>query len=426
MCMTSGHALMGAASGYFTCTVIEIATQSELSWWFPHIAAGITAGWAMWCDIDSLKAAVSTSLGFVTRGLHELICWIAAGVYYATRTDKDAPSPKIHRGITHTWPGALFMGALVCTLSALYPLVAVPIVLGISLHWGLRGLTIPKSAHGEPRGNAAGRFLTKRAYVFLRLIPMPGRVFQYAIKRTAKWLGFSKPWMRCCSLAICLFAAFGMCHSTPELHNWRYILLLGWLVTQGCLVHMAGDSLTEAGICWRFPFIDKATGKRWAETKIPEITVPTIRLPRWLLGLVIVPGGRYKPAFKTGRAFEIGALYPVLIILCVVCAPGGLALLGHLGEVGPAWRHTASLSAALPFAHGRRQRRPASARHRALRRRQRSQSAARPNQAPRPRVTRDRRSGRAPRVHRGYGCHQSLDRRGHPDRIIHRRHDRIR
>lgn len=346
MCMTPAHALMGAASGYFTCTVIEIAGQTELSWWFPHVAAGITAGWAMWCDIDSLKAAVTTSLGFVSRGLHELICWIAAGIYYATRTAKDNPAPKIHRGITHTWPGAVAIGALVLTLCLIYPAIAVPILLGISLHWGLRGLAIPRSAHGEPRGNTAGRYLTKRAYVALRLVPMPGRVFQWVIKKTARWLGFSKPWMRTCSLAICLIAAFVMCHDLPELHHVGYIVLLGALVTQGALVHMLGDSLTESGICWRFPFKDKATGKRWKETKIPSVTMPD-----WV---PILAGHTYKPAFKTGRAFEIGALYPVMILTCVACAPGGWALLVELSQHRPAWRHSAAAGAALAFPHARR------------------------------------------------------------------------
>jgi membrane-bound metal-dependent hydrolase YbcI (DUF457 family) len=411
--MTPGHALMGAASGYFTCAAIEIAGNFEFSWWFPHIAAGITAGWAMWCDIDSQKAAVSTSLGFITRGLHELICWIAAGIYYATRTDKDAPQPKIHRGITHTWPGALFMGVLMLTLCLIYPTIAVPILLSISLHWGLRGLAIPKDAHGTPRGNAAGRFLTKRAYTFLRMIPMPGRIFRWLIKRGAKLLGFSKPWMRTCSLGICLLAAFAMCHDLPELGHEGYIVLLAWLVTQGCLVHMLGDSLTESGICWRFPFVNPKTGKRWQETKIPTITIR---------------GKVFKPAFKTGRAFEIGVVYPVMILTCVACAPGGWALLVELSQHGPAWRQSAYLGAALPFAHGRPgqgQRNP-HGRHRAPRRRQRSQSAAGPNQTPRPHLTRGGTSSRTRPVHRGPGRRQHLRRRAHLDRLVRGRHDGLR
>jgi len=345
MCLSSGHGLMGAGSGYFSCLAIEVATQTEFSWWFPHIAAGVTAGWALWCDIDTLKATVTTSLGWITRGLHELVCWIAAGIYYATRTDADPPDkPKIHRGITHTWPGALFMGLLIFALCMIYPLVAVPIVLGVSLHWGMRGLAIPRDAHGTPKGNIAGRFVTKRAYVALRLVPQPGKIFAAMVKRLSRWLGLGGKWLRTLALGVCLLAAFAMCDRAPELHDWRYILFLGWLVVQGCLVHMVGDSMTESGICWKFPFKDKKTGKRWAETKIPAIVMPR--------GVPILAGRTYKPAFKTGRWFEIAILSPILLAACLVLAPGGLLLLIRMGVVPPAWQRTLDQMAALALPHG--------------------------------------------------------------------------
>lgn len=342
MCMSSGHGLMGAGWGYANCLAFSVATGHEWSWWFPHIAAGITAGWALWCDIDTLKATVTTSLGSITRALHELVCWTAAGIYYATRTDKDpADQPKIHRGITHTWPGALFMGALITTLCLIWPRYATPTVLAISLHWGLRGLAIPHNAHGEPRGNAAGRFLTKRAYVALRMVPMPGRIFNWAVRKVSRWMGFSGKWVRTSSLLVCGVIAWMMTERAPDLHGTLAILALGWLVTQGCLVHMLGDSVTESGICWKFPFVDKETGKRWHESKLPEIT-----LPHWVPFFKV---RTFKPAFKTGRWFELGAVYPLCIFICVATAPGGWTLLGHMGELATAWRDRMAMSAALTF-----------------------------------------------------------------------------
>lgn len=334
MCMSSGHALSGAAAGYTTCLAYSVAADTELSWWFPHVAAGIVAGWALWCDIDTLKATVTTSLGFITRALHELVCWAAAGIYYATRTDKDpADQPKIHRGITHTWPGAVFMGLLVAAVCLIWPRYATPVVLGVSLHWALRGLSIPRAAHGVPKGNAAARFITTHAYTALRIVPMPGKVFDRAVRKTARWFGFSGKWVRTSSLLICLGLAWVATEHTPELHHLGYLLALGGLVTEGCLVHMAGDSVTESGICWKFPLVDKKTGKRWHESKIP---------------VIVWRGKTYKPAFKTGRAFEIAVLYPVLLFACALTAPGGLALLGHMGELATAWRHNAAVIAALP------------------------------------------------------------------------------
>lgn len=332
MCMSSGHGLMGAWGGYTTCMAITATTGHEWSWWFPHVAAGVVAGWALWPDIDTLKATVTTSLGFITRTLHEAVCWTCAGVYYATRTEADAPQPRIHRGLTHTWPGALFMGLLVTALCLLYPLPAVTVVLGISLHWGLRGLAIPRNAHGEPKGSAPARFATKRVYTALRLVPMPGRIFNWALRKTSRWMGFSGKWVRTSAVLVCTLAAWAMARQTPEIHQTLYILFLGALVTEGCLIHMLGDSITESGICWKFPFIDKATGKRWVETKIPEI--------HWR-------SKAYKPAFKTGRFFELGILYPVLIFGCIAVAPGGWTLLAFADQLATAWRHARVTASAL-------------------------------------------------------------------------------
>jgi hypothetical protein len=240
------------------------------------------------------------------------------------------------------------MGVLVAIVCLLWPRYATPIILGISLHWGMRGLAIPKSAHGMPRGNAAGRFLTVRAYTALRLVPQPGRIFDGSIRYISrKWLGLSGKWVRTSSFLVCEGIAWLMTEATPDLHTLVAILTLAGLVTQGCLVHMLGDSITESGICWKFPFIDKATGKRWAETKLPQIS---LTLPTWIPKF----GGthRYKTAFKTGRAFEIGVVYPVCILACLALAPGGWTLLGYMGELATAWRHRTTAAAALTLTYG--------------------------------------------------------------------------
>jgi hypothetical protein len=341
--MSPGHAMSGAASGYTTCLIYSVATGYQWPWVIPHIIAGIVAGWALWCDCDTRGSTVSTSLGWITqRGLHPAICYLCAAIYFATRTQADpGKKPRIHRGATHTWPGALVMGALVAGLCLIWPRYAIPTVLTISLHWALRGLTIPRSPYGKPRGNVAGRFITTRAYMFLRLVPQPGRIFNRIVRRASRWLGFSGKWVRTSSLVICGIVSWVATESAPELHQVPIILALGGFVTQGCLVHMLGDSVTESGICWKFPVIDKASGKRWHESKIPSITIPA-----WVPKFA---GRVYKPAFKTGRAFEVAVMYPLCIAACVLAAPGGWALLGHMGELTTAWRHMAVMSAALPF-----------------------------------------------------------------------------
>jgi membrane-bound metal-dependent hydrolase YbcI (DUF457 family) len=337
--MSSGHSFSGAYVGYTACLTYSAVTGHEWSWWFPHVAAVIVAGWALWCDCDTAKSTVSTSLGWISqRILHPMVVGLCVLIYHATRTEADpADKPRVHRGPTHTWPAAVVIGGLVTVLCLAWPRAATTTVLAISAHWAMRGLAIPTAPHGKPRGNIAGRFLTHRAYVFNRLIPQPGRVFNWLVRKGARFCGFTGKWVRTGSLVVCSGASWLVTKNTPELRtDWAAVL--GVLVAIGILTHMLGDSVTESGICWKFPFIDKATGKRWQETKIPSITAPD-----WM---PYFAGRVYKPAFKTGRWFELGVVYPVCFTGCVLAAPGGLSLVEHLA----AWRGAGGVAAALPLA----------------------------------------------------------------------------
>ncbi|HZE02604.1 MAG TPA: metal-dependent hydrolase [Pseudonocardiaceae bacterium] len=337
--MSSGHGGTGAFTGYTACLVTSAVTGHEWSWWFPHVAAVVVAGWALWCDCDTLISTVSTSLGWTSQFIHRrLIVPLCKGIYYATRTEADpADKPRVHRGATHTWPAAVVMGALVTVLCLAWPRAATTTVLAISAHWAMRGLTIPVAPHGKPKGNIAGRFITRRAYTFNRLIPQPGRAFNWLVRKGARLCGFSGKWVRTGSLIVCTGTSWLITENTPELRT-DWAAALGVLVTIGILTHMLGDSVTESGICWKFPFIDAATGKRWQETKIPTITAPG-----WA---PFIAGRVYKPAFKTGRWFELGIVYPVCAAGCVLAAPGGLSLVEHLA----AWRGVGGVAAALPLA----------------------------------------------------------------------------
>lgn len=340
--MSPGHAISGAASGYTACLIYSAATGYQWPWLVPHAVAVVVAGWALFPDCDSQKSTVSTSLGWITQSFHHLVCITAAAVYHATRTESDpADKPRIHRGISHTWPGALFMGLLVAALVAAFPRYATPAVLAFSLHLGLRGLAIPKSAHGQPKGNIAGRFITNRGYVLMRLVPQPGRIFNWMVRKSSRMVGFSGKWVRTSSIIVCGVLAWLVTSATPELRT-EWVAALGWCVVQGMLVHCAGDSVTESGICWHFPFVHKASGKRWHESKIPPITMPD-----WV---PIFSGRVYKPAFRTGRAFEIVVMYPLCIAACLLAAPGGLALLVQATNMMTAWRGATAGAVALPFA----------------------------------------------------------------------------
>jgi membrane-bound metal-dependent hydrolase YbcI (DUF457 family) len=328
--MSPEHSISGALAGYVACLGFEGATGIELHWTIPHLVAAITAGWANWPDCDSLKSTVTTSLGIFTRGLHHLVTLVCVAVYFATRTDKDpADEPITHRGATHTWPGALVMGGIVAVCCALWPHWAVPIVLSISLHWATRGIYLP-TAIDKPIGksrlkdkNLWGRIAVRIYYVmglWIRALAIDLLQLLSPAHRLGKYM---RTMGRSGAFAVCCGVGFYLAWFTPTLDT-RWAGLLGCCVVLGILVHMLGDSVTESGICWLFPFIHPRTGRRWEQ----------IKLPKWL-------------AFKTGRAFEYAIVAPLCLAGCVLAAPGGWKFVHTLWA---AWRPGANIALALPFA----------------------------------------------------------------------------
>ncbi len=47
-------------------------------------------------------------------------------------------------------------------------------------------------------------------------------------------------------------------------------LLAGEALGAGCLAHLCGDSLTNSGVPWRWPLVDRQTGRRWQHYGIPK------------------------------------------------------------------------------------------------------------------------------------------------------------
>jgi len=327
--MSPEHSISGALAGYVASVAFETAVGVELHWAIPHLVAAFTAGWANWPDCDSIKSTVTTSLGVFTRALHHLVCLICVAVYFGTRTAADPDdAPIVHRGATHTWPGALVMGALVALVCAIWPHWAVPIVAGISLHWATRGIYIP-NAIDKPIGKSRLKdkgLLARLATVIYYRIGLAIRHLAIDLLQLispAHRLGKHMRAMgRSGAFAVCLGVGFYLAWMTPLDTSWAG--LLGGCAVLGILVHMLGDSVTESGICWLFPFVHPRTGRRWEQ----------IKLPKWL-------------AFKTGRAFEYAVVAPLCIAGCVLTMPGGWTFVHTLVA---AWRPGANVALALPFA----------------------------------------------------------------------------
>lgn len=304
-----GHALSGAAAGYGACLATTAVSGYVFHPLAPHVVAVVTAGWALFPDCDTRRSTVSTSLGCVTAALHRGMITLAAAAYYATRTEADDPrKPLIHRGLSHTWPFALVIGALIGALCLAWPRWAAPAIAGLSLHWALRGLVIP-APRAAKSSNVIGRRLTEFGYRLMRLAPLPGKY--------VRGLG------RGGSLALSLAIAFSL---TERVHGLgvSWAVLLGSSAALGCLVHCLGDSVTEFGICWLYPFAHPRTGRRWQP----------IRFPKWL-------------AFKAGRALETCVMWPLLFVGCLLAMPGGYPLIATF--LSAAWRGGVNVALALPL-----------------------------------------------------------------------------
>jgi len=177
------------------------------------------AGAAIAPDLDHPNATASKSLGPISWAASAGIRAISRRVYAATKTRYDRPNANGHRGITHTWPGALTLGTFFGGSCALAELFGGPpagrwatvVVLWLFLVWALRGL--------PPKGSHIQDYLTAAVLTVVAL-----RV---------------------------LAAAYPT--GLP--------VLLGGTIALGAYVHAIGDSLTDYGAPLAFPFV--VGGQRW-------------------------------------------------------------------------------------------------------------------------------------------------------------------
>jgi membrane-bound metal-dependent hydrolase YbcI (DUF457 family) len=164
-------------------------------------------------DLDHHASAVTKSWGWLSRG----IAWafirpLARMVYAMTRTQADPDSAGVHRGFTHTMPGAICAG----------------LVLGWSI---LSGPEYAAVTLGLCMGSAA--------YVYDR-----------------GWLLYAAA----AGAGIGYFAWADLVASVP----WLIVV-----IALGCFAHAVDDCVTTAGAPLKFPFKDEK-GRRWKRVGTPE------------------------------------------------------------------------------------------------------------------------------------------------------------
>lgn len=170
----------------------------------------ITGGAGLLPDLDHPAATAARSLGWVTRFLALGVDRMSLAIYHASRTPGDvADRHSGHRLVTHTAPGALFLGALAGAAAWVSPVAA---VVTCALLAGLLSLGL--------RVAGIGLALAGGGLAWVVVSQYPG---------------------------------------------WSWLVPVA--VTVGCLAHVAGDWVTNSGVPILWPLV--SDGKRWRLVHAP-------------------------------------------------------------------------------------------------------------------------------------------------------------
>jgi len=245
--MGPSHALSGAAvwlAGSWALDYTGVYHQSPLA---VAVGAAVCAGGALLPDMDLSGrvtankggATVAHTFGVFSLFAAEVIEKLSLGVYELTRTRKDPDRENGHRTLTHTLPFAVLVGWGTTFLCGRFGVAAVVPILFVMLGLALRGL-----------------------------------FHQWA--RQAGWL------------VVTLISAAGAYGTFLYLKPDRGYPMLGLAVGVGCLIHLAGDFVTTAGIplFWPIP-----TGRRmWRMVGVPNSVAVHVggRMELVLRGLFVI------------------------------------------------------------------------------------------------------------------------------------------
>lgn len=177
------------------------------------LAAGVFLFGKVAPDLDHSVSSITRSWGWASRlASFLLIRPFARLVYAATRSHADPPDRPVHRGFTHTVPGAVLAGLILLAVAT------DPIALAVAV-----GLMV---------GGAA-------------------RVYDKDWKWPLGAVSGGIAWW-----------------SADLLQADPYPLAIALVL--GCIFHTLDDCTTKYGTPLAFPFKDRATGKRWKRRGLPE------------------------------------------------------------------------------------------------------------------------------------------------------------
>lgn len=250
------HALTGVLAGLLTGPLIGLTTVEQLG---PYAAT--MAGFALLPDLDHPQSTATRKLGWLTRGLSWALRGASAWLYARTKGPRDEQVSGQHRHLTHTLVFALALGGACVVSTAAWGPWAVAAWLAV-------GLLLAVDRLGRLVLASFGIGLVTWLPAVLADPATFGQAALGALDASAGWLGVA--------------------------------------VAGGCLVHDLGDSLTESGCPFLWPFLP-IKGETWYE----------IRPPKWL-------------RFRTGTRFETWVVFPLVLAGCLLAIPG---LPGHVADL---------------------------------------------------------------------------------------------
>jgi membrane-bound metal-dependent hydrolase YbcI (DUF457 family) len=224
MVMGRCHAVHGLTAGLLASNLAPLLEQ-PMDIPTALVLGGLGAGAAIAPDLDHPGATASRSIGVVSALGSAAIRTLSASVYAHTRTRHDRDNASGHRGLTHTVPGALGLGAVFGGIVAVGDafgstagIATTCAVIWLFLVWALRAL--------PPKHDALRDYVTASVLTAL------------------SWLAL---------------------HHT---YAGSIPLLLGLVIALGALVHSLGDALTDYGspLLWPHTF----RGERWYGAGMPK------------------------------------------------------------------------------------------------------------------------------------------------------------
>lgn len=224
--------------------------------WILVTATLVSAGFALFPDLDNTTATARNAYGFVGVGLSTFFRSTSLIVQTLIRKKADDSDPDPHRGFWHTVPASILIGLAIFGLTRFETSITIP--------W-LGEITV---------GQFLGYFV-----IFGALHLMLAALAKPTVDKIKKGAG---PFGTLAAVVLSISLTVVLVVNLPtEIDFWW----LGVTAAFGCIVHIIGDGLTSSGVPLFFPIVGLWRNKLWWKTRIP----PSFKAGGTIENVIIVP-----------------------------------------------------------------------------------------------------------------------------------------